>query len=50
MKFAYPIYLKGGDGVPQGDRHVFETFYVTNSIPTTIAELPTDDIFQVTRL
>ena len=30
-----------------GDRDVFETFYVTNSIPTTTDKLPADDVFTV---
>ena len=30
-----------------GDRDVFSTFYVTNSIPTTTAKLPRGDVFEV---
>ena len=30
-----------------GDRDVFETFYTTNSIPTTTDKLPNDDVFNV---
>ena len=30
-----------------GDRDVFDTFYVTNSIPTTTNKLPRDDVFTV---
>jgi phosphoribosylpyrophosphate synthetase len=30
-----------------GDRHCFEKFWVTNSIPTTTQHLPTDDVFEV---
>ena len=30
-----------------GDRDVFETFYLTNSIPTTTSILPKDDVFTV---
>jgi ribose-phosphate pyrophosphokinase len=30
-----------------GDRDVFDTFYVTNSIPTTTDKLPADDVFEV---
>ena len=30
-----------------GDRDVFDTFYVTNSIPTTTDKLPSDDVFEV---
>lgn len=30
-----------------GDRDVFETFYVTNTIPTTTDKLPVNDVFKV---
>ena len=30
-----------------GDRNVFERFWVTNSIPTTTSKLPEDDVFRV---
>lgn len=30
-----------------GDRDVFETFYLTNSIPTTTEKLPENDVFTV---
>ena len=30
-----------------GDRNVFERFWVTNSIPTTTSELPENDVFHV---
>ena len=30
-----------------GDRDVFDTFYTTNSIPTTTDKLPTDDVFKI---
>ena len=30
-----------------GDRDVFDTFYLTNSIPTTTDRLPADDVFEV---
>merc|ERR1712167_316772 len=30
-----------------GDRDVFDTFYVTNSIPTTTDKLPSNDVFEV---
>ena len=30
-----------------GDRAVFEKFYVTNSNPTVVAKVPTDDCFTV---
>ena len=30
-----------------GDHDVFDTFYVTNSIPTTTDKLPANDVFEV---
>ena len=30
-----------------GDRDVFDTFYLTNSIPTTTDRLPKDDVYEV---
>mmetsp|Transcript_1442 Transcript_1442/g.3799 ORF Transcript_1442/g.3799 Transcript_1442/m.3799 type:complete len:344 (-) Transcript_1442:362-1393(-) len=30
-----------------GDRAIFERFYITNSNPTRVAEIPTDDVFKV---
>lgn len=38
---AWRRFLRGGD------RDVFETFYVTNSIPTTADKLPSEDVFRV---
>ena len=30
-----------------GDRAIFDTFYVTNSIPTTTSKLPGDGVFEI---
>ena len=30
-----------------GDRNCFDQFYVTNSIPSVVKQLPTDDVFEV---
>lgn len=38
---AWRRFLRGGD------RDVFQTFYVTNTIPTTTDRLPKDDVFKV---
>ncbi|KAJ8601844.1 hypothetical protein CTAYLR_002644 [Chrysophaeum taylorii] len=38
---AWMRFLRGGD------RDVFETFYVTNSIGTTTSKLPSNDVFEV---
>jgi len=40
-KEAWRRFLRGGD------RDVFETFYTTNSIPTTTDKLPHNDVFNV---
>ena len=37
---AWKRFLRGGD------RHVFDTFWVTNSIPTRIKDLPEGDVYQ----
>jgi phosphoribosylpyrophosphate synthetase len=42
---AWKRFCRGdGDKSPRGDRAVFTNFWVTNSIPTTTRNLPTDDV------
>lgn len=35
------------DANKPGPYHIFETFWVTNSVPTTTSQLPADDVFEV---
>ncbi|KAJ1454777.1 phosphoribosyltransferase-like protein [Pelagophyceae sp. CCMP2097] len=42
--FPKDAYLRFSRG---GDRDVFESFYVTDSIPTTTSKLPKNDVFKV---
>lgn len=30
-----------------GDKHCFEKFYLTNSIPTVVKEIPLGDVFEI---
>lgn len=43
-KFLQKSPLNGGQ---PGPYHIFEKFWVTNSIPTTTAQMPADDVFEV---
>lgn len=42
---AWKKFLRNTD--PPGAYSIFETFWVTNSVATTTAQLPTDDAFEV---
>ena len=41
---AWRRFCRKGAG---GDRAIFETFFVSNSVPTTTDRLPADDVFEV---